>query len=189
MNMKITNKNIIKDNVNPLIREKSVDVKLPLSDEDSELLTGLLTYVQNSTNPVLAKRDDLSPAVGIAAIQVGVKKKMLAVVLRDENDKIIYQYALANPKIISYSVEPAFLPGGEGCLSVAGVHEGYVYRHRRIKVKAYDMLQDKEVVIKASDYLAIVLQHEIDHLSGILFYDHIDPKNPFRIDEKAHCIQ
>ena len=186
--MKITNKNIIKDNVNPLIREKSVEVKLPLSDEDKELLMGLLTYVQNSTDPVLAEKDDLSPAVGIAAIQVGVKKKLLAVVLRDENDDIIYQYALANAKIISYSVEPAYLPGGEGCLSVAGVHKGYVCRHRRIKVRAYDLLQDKEVVIKASDYLAIVLQHEIDHFNGVLFYDHIDAKNPFHVEENAHCI-
>lgn len=186
--MKITNKNIIKDTDNSLIREKSFDVKLPLSNEDKELLEGLLTYVKNSTNEEIAKKDDLSPAVGIAAIQTGVQKKLLAVVLRDENDKIVYQYALANAKIISYSVEPAYLFGGEGCLSVAGEHKGYVYRHRRIKVRAYDLLQDKEVIIKASDYLAIVLQHEIDHFNGILFYDHIDQKDPFHIDEKAHCI-
>ena len=81
------------------------------------------------------------------------------------------------------------MANGEGCLSVESEHEGYIYRHRRIKVKAYDLLQDKEVIIKASDYLAIVFQHELDHFNGILFYDHINKENPFFVKKEAFRIE
>ena len=53
------------------------------------------------------------------------------------------------------------------------------------KVKAYDLLQDKEILIKADGYLAIVLQHELDHFKGVLFYDHINQKDPFYQDPDA----
>ena len=80
--------------------------------------------------------------------------------MKMENDM---EYALANPRIISESVQRAYLKTGEGCLSVEGAHEGFVPRAARITVKGYDLLQDKEITIRAKDYLAIVLQHEIDH--------------------------
>ena len=185
--MKINNKNIVKDNLNK-IREKSIEVKLPLSEEDRNILTSLLKYVVDSTVPEIAEAEDLRPAVGIAAIQVGINKKLIAVVLKDEDGEIECQYALANPRIVSHSVEKAYLASGEGCLSVENEHRGYVHRYRRIKVKAYDMLQDKDIVIQAKDYLAMVLQHEIDHFSGILYYDHINKENPFSEEENAFRI-
>jgi len=49
-----------------------------------------------------------------------------------------------------------------------------------VKIKGYDYLQKKDVVITATGYIAIILQHEYDHLFGVLFYDHIDPKNPYK---------
>ncbi len=176
--MKINNDTIIKDD-NRLIKSRSADVPLPLSKEDEMTLKALLQYVKDSTVAEIAEKENLRPAVGIAAIQIGIPKKMIAVVIKDGDGEIVYEYALINPKIISNSVEEAYLGAGEGCLSVEGEHEGYVYRSRRIKVRAFDYLQNKEVIIKASDYLAIVLQHEIDHFSGILFYERIDKKNPF----------
>ena len=97
------------------------------------------------------------------------------------------EYALANPKIISYSIETAYLKGGEGCLSVKTAHEGYVKRHERIKVKGYDAIKKKEVTIRASDYLAIVFQHELDHFKGILYYDHINSADPFK-EEKGEIV-
>ena len=45
-------------------------------------------------------------------------------------------------------------------------------------MEAYDALQDKNILIDARGFKAIVLQHEFDHLNGVFFYDHIDPKNP-----------
>lgn len=177
--MQINNSNII-DDTNPLVREKSLDVTLPLSKEDEELALSMLEYVKDSTDEEKAKERDLTPAVGLAAIQLGIKKKILAIALRDEDGGFECEYALVNPKIISYSLENAYLKGGEGCLSVKKTHEGYIKRHARIKVKAYDAIAKKEILIKARDYLAIVFQHEIDHFSGILYYDHINKEDPFK---------
>ncbi len=186
--MIINNKTIIKDN-DPLIRQRSKDVALPLSDDDKQLLMDMHEYVYESTIDEIAEEKDLRPAVGISAIQVGVAKKMTAIILKDEEGNVIVDYALVNPKIISSSIEKAYLKTGEGCLSVDGKHEGYIYRSARVKVKGYDLLTDKNVEIKANGYLAIVLQHELDHFSGVLFYDHINKKNPFYEDLEAFCIE
>lgn len=185
--MKLNYDNVVKDD-NPILREKSEPVKLPLSSEDKELLTAMLTYVKNSVDPELAESENLRPAVGIAAIQLGIKKQMIAVAIQEEDESFL-EYALVNPKIISHSVQNTYLKNGEGCLSVEDLHEGYVYRHARITVKAYDLLQDKEVKIRAKEYVAIVLQHEIDHLSGTLYYDHINKENPFKEDPEALVIE
>ncbi len=186
--MLINNETIIKDD-NPLIRQKSLDVELPLSKQDKDLLLDMLKYVDDSTIEELAEKYNLRPAVGISAIQVGVKKKMTAIIIKDGDGKKIYEYALVNPKIISNSIEKAYLNSGEGCLSVVDEHEGYIYRSARIKVKAYDLLQDKQIIIKAEGYLAIVLQHELDHFKGILFYDHINKNNPKYVDPDAIVIE
>ncbi len=186
--MIINNKTIIKDN-DPLIRQRSKDVTFPLSEEDKQLLMDMHTYVYESTIEEISKEKDLRPAVGISAIQVGVLKKMTAIILKDEEGKVIIDYALVNPKIVSNSLEKAYLKTGEGCLSVDGKHEGYIYRSARVKVKGYDLLTEKDVEIKASGYLAIVLQHELDHFKGVLFYDHINKKDPFFEDLDAQCIE
>lgn len=179
--MIINNETIIKDN-NPLIREKSLPVSLPLSKEDEQLLREMYQYVQDSIDEEKAEKMNLTPSVGISAIQVGVKKQLTAIVLHtiDKNDdEVVYEFMLANPKIVSRSVQKAYLSGGEGCLSVKESHEGYVVRNARVTVEAYDLITNQNIVIRARGYLAIVLQHEIDHFSGKLFYDYIDSKNPF----------
>lgn len=161
---------------------------LPLTKEDRQLLTDLYTYVKDSQDAEIAEREDLRPAVGIAAIQVGVAKRMLAVVVPGEEDEV-FEYALANPRIVSESVQKAYLKNGEGCLSVEDEHEGIVPRSARITVKGYDLLQDKEITIKAKNYLAIVLQHEIDHFSGTLFYDRINKNDPWQAIQDAIIIE
>jgi len=186
--MQINNDTIIKD-TDELIRQKSFDVELPLNDSDKKLLLQMLDYVDKSTIEEVAEKENLRPSVGISAIQIGVPKKLTAIIIKDEEGNKIEEYALVNPKIVSNSIEKAYLAGGEGCLSVENEHEGYVYRSARIKVKAYDLLQDKEIVINAKDYLAIVLQHELDHFKGILFYDHINTNNPYYKDPQAIEIE
>src|SRR5699024_10471963 len=94
----------------------------------------------------------------------------------------LYSYQLINPKIISHSVEQAYLGGGEGCLSVDENIEGYVVRHKRITVRAYD-IEGNKLKLRFKGYPAIVIQHEIDHLNGIMFYDYIDEANPFTAPE------
>ncbi len=171
--MELSNQSIIKDD-NPKIRERSADVELPLNDEDRELLEAMYHYVKDSQDEELCEKRDLTPSVGIAAIQVGVPKKMIAVVAENDEGEPV-EWALVNPKIISKSVQMTALSKGEGCLSVPGSHPGVVPRPYKIKVRAYDLLTDQKVLIEAKGYEAIVLQHEIDHLSGTLFYDHIRP--------------
>lgn len=188
MSMLINNDTIIKDD-NELIRKKSEDVSLPLSSEDKETLLKMLKYVDDSTDNEIAEKENLRPAVGISAIQIGIPKKMTAIILKDSEGKKIVEYALVNPKIVSESVEKTYLSTGEGCLSVEKEHEGYVYRARRVKVKAYDILQDKEIIIKASGYLAVILQHELDHFKGMLYYDHINANAPFYEDPEAIVIE
>lgn len=183
--MKLTSKDIILD-TDPRIRMKSERVELPLKDEDKELLSAMLEYVRNSQDDEIAQKEGLQPAVGIAAVQVGVLKQMIAVVIPYEDG--VDEVALVNPKIISESVQNAYLENGEGCLSVKGEHPGHVFRHARIKVRGYDLITDQNVTIAAEGYFAIALQHEIDHLSGRLYYDHIDTKNPWKSDDQAEVI-
>lgn len=170
--MLINNETIIKDD-NPIIRQKSQNVELPISEENRNILLQMLEYVDNSTIEEIAQRDNLRPAVGISAIQIGIPLKMTAIILKDEEGKKVCEYGLVNPKIVSQSVEKAYLNSGEGCLSVVEEHEGFTYRSARVKVKAYDIIQEKDIEIKAEGYLAIVLQHELDHFKGILFYDNL----------------
>lgn len=183
--MKLTSADIILDS-DPLLRTKSEKVSLPLNEEDKELLEAMLTYVRNSLDEEIAEKEDLQPAVGIAAIQVGIPKQMIVVVVPEEDG--VQEVAMVNPRIVSESVQNAYLDNGEGCLSVKDEHEGHVFRHARIKVRGYDLIRDENTTIQAEGYFAIALQHEIDHLSGKLFYDHIDPNNPWKEDEEALVI-
>ena len=186
--MLINNDTIIKDD-DQRIRQRSADVSLPLSEEDREILLEMLKYVDDSTVEEIAEKENLRPAVGISAIQLGIPKKMTAIIIKDQDGNKVVQYALVNPKIVSNSIEKAYLENGEGCLSVVDEHDGYVYRSARVKVRGYDLLQDKQVEIKAQGYLAIVLQHELDHFKGILFYDHINKTDPFHKDPDALVIE
>jgi peptide deformylase len=176
----ITRKDIVIDG-HPVLRQVAQDVPIPLTEEDKKIMKDLLEYVINSQDEELAKKYDLKPGVGLAAPQIAVSKKLIGVHFTDEDGKL-HSYALANPKIISHSIDTIFIESGEGCLSVEKEVKGHVPRYERIKVKAYD-IEGNEVLLKLRDYAAIVLQHEIDHLHGILFYDRIDKEQPFKITE------
>lgn len=177
---------IVLDN-DPLLRAENVEVELPLNKEDQAVIDNMLKYVRDSIDEDNQEKYGLKPAVGIAAPQVGINKRMFIVRLETlkDDDIIVEEYALVNPKIISHSEQMSFLGSGEGCLSVEDEHEGHVYRSARITIEAYDALLKENVKIRARGFLAIALQHEYDHLEGVLFYDHIDKKDPFKIIENA----
>lgn len=171
---------IVKDNA-PSLREKSKPVPMPLSKETKDLLDQMLSYLRDSQNEdYRAKHKEVREGVGLAAPQIGVNQRMLVISYpyRDGDEIKQLEYQLVNPEIISNSVRKCYLEYGEGCLSVDSPHPGRTYRHFKIVVQAYDALMGKEVTITARGYDAIVLQHEIDHLDGILFYDRIDKTNP-----------
>lgn len=98
--------------------------------------------------------------VGLAAPQIGINKQIAVVDIDDESGTI----ELINPEILETRGEDL---GVEGCLSFPGLY-GEVSRPYYVKVKAQDR-KGRPFVIEAEDYLARAIQHEIDHLHGILF--------------------
>jgi peptide deformylase len=182
----ITMKDIIREG-HPALRQVAAEVPIPPSDEDKEILKSLLEYVVNSQNPEIAAEYGLRPGIGLAAPQINVSKKMLAVNVVDEKGTL-YSHALFNPKIISHSVEKAYLTSGEGCLSVDRQVPGFVLRYARVTVKGWNIKGD-EVKLRLKGLPAIVFQHEIDHLNGIMFYDHINQENPFEPIPDALAIE
>ena len=176
---------IVKDS-NPNLRQKCEEVK-EITPEIIDFVNEMHDYLVASQNEEISQKYNIRPGVGLAAPQVGRNIRALVVYYEEEvdGDIVAIDHRLINPKIILESVKEVCLSGGEGCLSVDDVHEGYVYRHNKIQVKAFNAQTKKEEVITARGYEAIVLQHEIDHLSGILYYDHIDKKNPFLQKEDA----
>ncbi|WP_114352396.1 peptide deformylase [Saliterribacillus persicus] len=182
----ITMKDVVREG-HPKLREVAKEVSLPATEKEKEILNNMLTFVKNSQDEDLAEKYDLRPGVGLAAPQIGISKRMIAVHFIDLNDEL-YDFALFNPKIISHSVRKAYLPGGEGCLSVDREVPGYVPRYAKITVQATD-LEGNKIKMKLRDYAAIVFQHEIDHLNGIMFYDHINKEDPFFVPENSKAIE
>ncbi len=106
-----------------------------------------------------------APGVGLAAPQVGVQKRFFIYDL-DHGDG---QQVLINPVVEESDGEWEFT---EGCLSIPGLHFDIV-RPRRIHVTGVD-LEGREVSLEADDYLARVIQHELDHLDGVLMLERLD---------------
>ena len=104
---------------------------------------------------------------------------MTAILTSDETGEKLYKFLLINPKIISHSIKTVYIPGGEGCLSVDRETEGITARYKKITVRTYLYNPEseeelKKVEIRVSGYVAVVLQHEIDHLDGILYTDKLN---------------
>ena len=169
---------LVKDS-NPIMRKKSQPVPLPLSKEDKETLDEMLEYIKLSQDENYVKKHNVRSGIGLAAIQIGLLKRMFVIYYEKEDG--VVQYQLVNPKIIEYSLRKCALKDGEGCLSVDGEHPGYAHRYYKIKMEAYDALSDKNIIITARGFDAIVLQHEYDHLDGLFFYNRIDQNRPNQV--------
>lgn len=161
---------------NPIMKKKSLPVSMPLSKEEQELLDNMLDYLKKSQDEEYATKFSLRAGVGLAAIQIGLLKRMFVIYYKKEES--IVQYQLVNPKITEYSSKKCAIESGEGCLSVNDEHPGYAHRHYRIKMLAYDALTKQDVIIIARGFDAIVLQHEYDHLDGLFYYDRINKDHP-----------
>lgn len=171
-----------------VLHEKAKEVSFPLSSETRQTVLDMVEYLKASQDPEISEKEKIRPGVGIAAPQIGISERFFAVYFEDDNGKL-YEYGLINPVIISSSVKKSYLKTGEGCLSVPQDVKGFVYRYYKVTIKAYDVLSDKEVTLKLAGYPAIVFQHEYDHLNGVLYYEKIDSKNPFFVDENAIAIE
>ena len=170
----LTMKDIIREG-HPTLALVAKDVKIPLSKEDEQTLIKMMQFIENSIDPVISEELELRAGVGLAAPQINISKKMIAVLTMDEKDENLHKYLMVNPKIISHSVKKTYIGSGEGCLSVDREVTGIVPRHKKITVRSYfydiDTGELTKDVIKLNGYVGIVVQHEIDHINGILFVD------------------
>lgn len=167
----------ILDEKEKVLREVSKEVTFPLSKEDLKNIDLMEEYLINSQIDEYAEKYNLRPGMGMAAVQIGVLKRYIVIV--NETEEGFDSYIVINPKIISTSEEMIYVEDGEGCLSVNRETCGIVPRHARCTVVGYD-LDGNEIKIRAREELSIAFQHEIDHLNGILFTDHIDKNNPYK---------
>lgn len=168
----------ILDEKDERLRNKNIDVTFPLKKEYKKLIHDMLEHLYLSQIEEEAKKYNLRPGMGLAAPQLGINERFL-VVCHEESEGVFKNYCLINPKVISTSEELIYASGGEGCLSVNRDVEGIVPRHARITIEYFDEDGNKKR-IRAREELAIAFQHELDHLNGILFFDYIDPKNPYK---------
>jgi peptide deformylase len=138
----------------PVLREKAVEVAAV--DEPLRALIADMRDTMKAYN-----------GVGLAANQVGVARRVLVVdVPLDEERRA--RYAIVNPVILSRSGSET---GEEGCLSIPGILDD-VTRAFRVRVRGLDEW-GTPIEIEAEDYLARALQHEVDHLDGVLFVDRL----------------
>lgn len=131
-----------------------------------------VTVITDKTRELVRDMADTmydAPGVGLAAPQIGVHQRIIVIDVSGKDEKPELIVAI-NPEIVHGEGE-AFEE--EGCLSVPKFSAN-VRRHARVVVKALN-LEGEEVTFRADDLLSIAFQHEIDHLDGVLFIDHLSP--------------
>lgn len=136
---------------NPILRKKSAEINLEkIKSREFKALVRAMAKIMVTAD-----------GVGLAAPQIG---KNIALAVINSKDGA---FCLINPKITKKSFSREL--GQEGCLSVPGIF-GKVKRHKKITLTYYD-LEGKKIKLAAEGMMARVMQHEIDHLHGILFID------------------
>ena len=138
----------------------------------TEITDTTLTIV----NDMLATMYD-EKGVGLAATQVNIHQRIVVMDVSENNDQPL---VLINPEIINQSDD--MIINEEGCLSVPGTY-AKVNRHTRCTVKALDR-DGKEFTLDGEELLSICIQHELDHLNGVLFVDYLSPLKRQRIKAK-----
>lgn len=149
---------------------------LPIVKHANDILRTQCVPVATVTDEMRKLMDDMldtmydAPGVGLAAPQVGDARRIVVLdCIRDAEEDEKQPMFFANPEIIWTSEEVAEYE--EGCLSIPGIYEN-VTRPAQCKVTFLDY-DGKAQEIHCKDFLATVIQHEVDHLNGVLFIDHI----------------
>lgn len=162
---------------NPHLRQKSDRVHVITDD--------VVTLIKDMTSASLDWEDSRPHEISAALAAVQVDRLERVVIIRsDFEDKDARDFtALINPEIVKF--EGVVTYDYEGCLSVSGVY-GKVPRYSKLRLKALN-LEGNEIRFKAEGFLARVLQHEVDHINGIVFIDHIQHQTDafYTLDEKG----
>ena len=139
----------------PILRKKSVPLEKVDNDLKKLMDDMLLTMYE-------------APGIGLAAVQIGILKRLIVIDITKEEEKKNPLF-LVNPEIISLSKKTSVHE--EGCLSLPG-HFAEIERPAECQVKFIDY-NGKEKELKADGLLATCIQHEVDHLNGVLFIDYL----------------
>ncbi|PHM26927.1 peptide deformylase [Xenorhabdus budapestensis] len=123
--------------------------------------------VQTLIDDMLETMYDTGNGIGLAAPQVGRKEAVLVIDISPERNQPL---VLINPKIVEKERRAI---NQEGCLSIPGYYAD-VERFEKVKVEALDR-HGEAITVASEDFLSIVMQHEIDHLHGIIFIDYLSP--------------
>jgi peptide deformylase len=140
---------------NPVLKQVSQPVA-KVDDELRALMDDMLETMYDA------------PGIGLAAIQIGVPKRVIVMDISGPDDEKAPRY-FVNPEIVWSSEDTA--PYEEGCLSIPDIYDE-VERPARVKLK-YLNYQGEEVIEDADGLFAVCIQHEMDHLEGVLFIDHL----------------
>ena len=187
----ITMKDIVEEG-HPSLRTHAEAVTFPLDAETRKLGEEMMQFLINSQDDDLAEQYDLRAGVGLAATQLNINKQIFAVHVMDydedgyETDALL-SLVLFNPRLKSHSIQKAALKDGEGCLSVNREVPGLVPRSKRIRLE-YQDFEGNIKELKLRDYLAVVTQHELDHLKGVMFYDYINQEDPWAADKDTTLL-
>lgn len=146
----------------PVLRDKAQAVER-ISKKTQALIDDMMRVMKKANG------------VGLAAPQVGVLQRIIVIAPQG-----VRPTALVNPRILRSEGEQI---GEEGCLSIPGLY-GDVKRAAKVEVEAYDR-QGRRVVYEMEGMPARVVQHEVDHLDGVLFIDKVDPATLHWMDPEA----
>jgi len=152
----------------PRLRRKAEPVAV-VNDETRRLIDDMTEIMYDA------------PGIGLAAVQVDVPLRVMVIDISDARDEL---YVFINPEILEKDGEQVF---EEGCLSVPGVYEP-VTRASHVKLRALDR-NGKAFEMEARGLLATCIQHEIDHLDGKVFVDHLSRLKQTRIRKRLEKQQ
>ena len=155
----------------PVLHENALPIEA-ITEEEHQIAKKMLATMYS--NPI---------GIGLAATQVGILKRLIVIDI-DRDDPDNAPIVLINPEILEHEGESVI---EEGCLSIPEL-KAEVKRPEKVIVSART-LDDEEIVIEDGSLLSRVLQHEIDHLNGVLFIDHLSRKKQKRLKAKLRQIR
>ena len=164
-----------------ILRAKAKKVSFPLSKEIFDIAKQMKAYVDFGKDEKKRSKYKVIKSYGIAAPQLGHSLQMFYVSVPDSYNSLnvvpdseeFFSIFLINPILISYQNQYCSFSNGESCLSVPVDRPGPIKRSVLIKIKGYSLDNKKNITLEAKGRMAIIIQHELDHLQGILYYDKI----------------
>ena len=169
--------------------EKNEPLRVLLTSDEHDLMILRADNLEVNPKDIVLKEligrmfqtvtDENKPGVGIAAPQIGINRRVF---LAQRLDKPEHPFEFfINPEIVWYS--KVLRKGEEGCLSIAEAYDT-VYRSYAIQITYYD-LEGKHFQEVVEGFTAVIMQHEMDHLNGILFTDHVEEQRVREYEEAS----